>query len=399
VVTGVAVARDALYVVQQDAGYSHLLRLEFNVRPAKGRGRVAPTKGAPLPSKPAGVARSTEVRLPFAGTIAGLAIDPLLPGALLRLTGWTEAPAYFAVDGKSALVTRTSLLPPPRVLFAGITATHTTVRSHDGVAVPVSIVHPRGQPKDGSARVMLDAYGAYGSSQEPYYWPSLLAWIERGGVFVVAHVRGGGELGLGWHRSGFKATKANTWRDAIAVGQWLVQSGWTTPSRLAITGGSAGGVTAGNAIIDAPELFAAMVSQAGLHDTLRSETGMVGPSNVAEFGSVTTPQGFRDLLAMSSYARLRDGVRYPAALLTTGFNDQRVDPWDPGKMAARLQAVNAGAGGSGNPVLLRVEFDGGHAGGTVEQMVDEATDVMAFLLWQTGAPDFALPGSANPTAR
>ena len=94
---------------------------------------------------------------------------------------------------------------------------------------------------------------------------------------------------------------------------------------------------------------------------------------------------------MSSYARLRDGVRYPAALLTTGFNDPRVDPWDPGKMAARLQAINAGPGGSGKPVLLRVDFDGGHGSGTLDQMVDETTDVMAFLLWQTGAPDFALP--------
>jgi len=391
VIKGVSVARDALYVQQMDGGYSKLLRLEFNVRPAKGRGRAAPARGAALPAKPSGVARSTEIRLPFAGTIAERAIDPAHPGALLRLTGWTEAPAYYLVDGKTGAVSRTPLLAPARVDWSGVTSTQASVRSHDGTAVPVSIVHARAQPKDRSARVMLDAYGAYGSSQEPFFWPSLLAWIERGGVFVVAHVRGGGELGHAWHRGGFKSTKANTWRDAIAVGQWLVQAGWTTPARLAITGGSAGGVTAGNAIIDVPELFAAMVSQAGFHDTLRGETGMVGPGNVAEFGSVTTPEGYRDLLAMSSYARLRDGARYPAALLTTGYNDPRVDPWDPGKMAARLQAVNAGPGGSGKPVLLRVEFDGGHGNGTLDQMVDETTDVLAFLLWQTGARDFALP--------
>ncbi len=391
VIKSVHVARDALYVHQMDAGYSKLLRLEFNVRPARGRGRPPPVRRAALPSKPSGVARSTEIRLPFAGAIAERAIDPMHAGALLRLTGWTEAPAYFLVDGRNGAVTRTPLLPPARVDWSGVTSTQASVRSHDGVAVPVSIVHARAQPLDGSARVMLDAYGAYGSSQEPYFWPSLLAWIERGGVLVVAHVRGGGELGNAWYHGGFKATKANTWRDAIAVAHWLVQTGWTSPARLAITGGSAGGVAAGNAIIDAPELFAAMVSQVGFHDTLRSEIGMVGPANVAEFGSVTTPDGFHDLLAMSSYARLRDGVRYPAALLTTGYNDPRVDPWDPGKMAARMQAVNAGPGGSGQPVLLRVEFDGGHGTGTLDQMVDEFTDVMAFLLWQTGARDFTLP--------
>jgi prolyl oligopeptidase len=237
--------------------------------------------------------------------------------------------------------------------------------------------------------VLLDAYGAYGISQEPFFFPSLLAWIEHGGVFAVAHVRGGGELGKQWHLGGFKATKANSWRDAIAAAQWLVREGWTTPARLAITGGSAGGIVAGNAIIDRPDLFAAMVSQVGFHDTLRGETGMVGPANVPEFGTVASEDGFRDLLAMSSYARLQPGVAYPAALLTTGFNDPRVDPWDPGKMAARLQAINAGPGGSGKAVLLRVDFASGHGAGTTSQLVDEYADIFGFLLWQTQAPGFA----------
>ena len=393
VIKGVGVARDALYVQQQDAGVSRLLRLEFNVRPAPKRGRnvAVPARGAVLPAKPAGVARSTEIRLPFAGAIAERAIDPMHAGALLQLVGWTESPGYFAVDAKSGAVTRTALLQPASADFGNVASMQSTVISHDGAKVPVSIVYARSQPRDGSARVLMDVYGAYGISQEPYFWPSLLAWIERGGVFVVAHARGGGELGHYWYRSGYKATKANTWRDAIAVGEWLVKSGWTTPSRLAITGGSAGGVAAGNAIIDRPDLFVAMVSQVGFHDTLRGETGLVGPANVPEFGSVTTPDGFRDLLAMSSYARLRDDVHYPAALLTTGFNDPRVDPWDPGKMAARLQTINAGVGGSGKPVLLRVDFDAGHGGGTLDQRLAETTDVMAFLLWQTGAQDFVLP--------
>jgi len=389
VIKSIGVARDALYVQQQDAGYSKLLRLEFNVRPATLRERSPPPRSKAPPAKPAGVARGTEIALPFAGTIAARVIDPLHAGALLRLTGWTQSTGYYAVAATSGAVSRTALLPPARADFGNVTTTQAVVAAADGTRIPVSIVHARAPRMDGSARLLLDVYGAYGESQEPTFWPSLLAWIERGGVYVVAHVRGGGELGHAWHLGGYKATKANTWRDAIAVGEWLLRTQWTVPARLAITGGSAGGVAAGNALIDRPDLFAAMVSQVGFHDTLRGETGLVGPANIAEFGSVTTPEGFRDLLAMSSYARLRDGVHYPAALFTTGFNDPRVDPWDPGKMAARLQAINTGPEGSGKPVLLRVDFDAGHGGGTLDQLIDETTDVFAFLLWQTGAAGFA----------
>lgn len=394
VVRSVSVAKDALFVQQQDAGYGKLLRLDYRVeaRPAVSRtGSANPARRlqAAMP-KGARVVRESEVRLPYAGAVQELVTNPLHAGAVLRLSGWTQAPGYFTVDGK-ALITRTALLPPARADFSGIAATQVRIRSHDGVEVPVSIVHPKDTVRDGSARVMLDVYGAYGISQEPFFSPSLLAWLERGGVFVVAHVRGGGELGKDWHHAGFKATKANTWRDTIAVAQWLVAERWTAPGRLALSGGSAGGIAVGNAMLERPDLFAAIVSQAGFHDTLRGEVGMVGPANVPEFGSVTTEDGFRDLLAMSSYARVRDGTAYPAALFTTGFNDPRVDAWDPAKMAARLQAVNAAPGGSGRPVLLRVDFAGGHGGGTAAQVVDEYTDVFAFLLWQTGAPDFAPP--------
>lgn len=394
VVRGASVAKDALYVQQMDAGYSTLLRLEFNVRMRqlnRASTRRATREAAAALPKQAGIARGSEVKLPFPGAIQERVTDPLHAGALLRVSGWTESPGYFAVDGKSGAVARTALLPPSKADFSAITSTQVRVRSHDGAEIPVSIVHAKKIARDGTARALLDAYGAYGISQEPYFFPSLLAWLERGGVFAVAHVRGGGELGKQWHEGGFKSTKANSWRDAIAAAQWLVREGWTTPTRLAITGGSAGGVVAGNAIIDRPDLFAAMVSQVGFHDTLRGETGMVGPANVPEFGTVATEDGFRDLLAMSSYARLQPGVAYPAALLTTGFNDPRVDSWDPGKMAARMQAINAGPGGSGRPVLLRVDFASGHGAGTTSQLVGEYADIFSFLLWQTQAPGFALP--------
>ena len=389
VIRALSVAKEALYVTQLDGGYGRLLRLPFNpnlrkpAAPPKSRSRAAEKVAVP--------ARSGEIALPFPGAIDECVTNPLQPGALLRLASWTEAPGYFAVDAKTGAVARTPLLPPARADFSGVTSTLVRVRSHDGVEIPVSIVSAKNAARDGSARVLLDAYGAYEVSREPYFSPSLLAWLERGGVFVVAHVRGGGELGRDWHQAGFKASKANTWRDVIAVAQWLVRERWTTPARLAVSGSSAGGIAAGNAVIDRPDLFAAMVSEAGFHDTLRSETGLTGPANVREFGSVADAQGFRDLLAMSTYARIRDDVAYPAALFAAGFNDPRVEVWDPAKTAARLQAVNAGPGGSGKPVLLRVDFAGGHGGGTATQLIDEYTDVLAFLLWQTGAPDFAPP--------
>jgi len=398
VVTGIGVAKDALYVQQLDAGVGKLLRLEFNVNlrkePAASGARAAaprargsagkrPPKPAALP-KTAGVAREREMPLPFAGAIQERVTDPLRPGVLLRLAGWTHAPAYYLVDRGGALA-RTNLMPPAAADFSAMTTTTMRVRAADGTLVPLTIVHRRDLPRDGSAPLLVDAYGAYGSVLEPRFWPTLLAWLERGGAYAVAHVRGGGELGKSWHLSGRKATKANSWGDLIACADQLVRERWTSPERLAAIGASAGGLVVGNALAARPDLFAAVVSMAGFHDALRSETGAAGPANVAEFGSVATEDGFRDLLAMSPYAKIRDGVAYPAALLTTGFNDQRVDPWDPGKMAARLQAASASAGGSGRPVLLRVDFAGGHGvTSTREQAIEEWTDVFAFLGSQVG---------------
>jgi prolyl oligopeptidase len=274
--------------------------------------------------------------------------------------------------------------------WSAFAANDVTVKSHDGVDVPLTIIGPKNVARDGSAPLLLEAYGAYGVSQAPQFWPALAVWLERGGVYAIAHVRGGGELGDAWHRGGYRSTKSNSWHDVIAAAQWLIGQHWTAPTRLALIGSSAGGLTVSNAMIERPDLFAAMVSQSGFHDTLRSETGAAGPANVPEFGTVATESGLADLLAMSSYARAADGIAYPAALLTIGFRDARVDPWDPGKMAARLQAISASLGDQGKPVLLRVDFDGGH-GTSSAHTSDETTDLFAFLLWRTGAPDFALP--------
>ncbi len=397
VLRSVHVAKDALYVHETDGGYDTLRRLEYNVKlkraaapAARGGTRARSVKGAAALPKTAGIARGTELKLPYRGAIEEVVTDPQRAGALVRVAGWTEAPSYYSIDGKSGALARTELLPRSGADWSAYAATDVTVKSRDGVDVPLTIIGAKSVPRDGSAPLLLDAYGAYGVSQAPQFWPALAVWLERGGVYAVAHVRGGGELGDAWHRGGYRATKSNSWQDVIDAAQWLISERWTAPNRLALIGGSAGGLTVSNAMIERPDLFAAMVSQSGFHDTLRSETGAAGPANAVEFGTVATEGGLADLLAMSSYARAADGVAYPAALLTIGFRDARVDPWDPGKMAARLQAISASLGEQRNPVLLRVEFDAGH-GTSSAHTSDETTDLFAFLLWRTGAPDFALP--------
>ena len=398
VLRSVNVAKDALYVQETDAGYDFVRRLEYNVKlsrgtaPAVGPRARTNTKSSPaaLP-KTAGIARGTLLKMPYRGAIGELVTDPLRAGALVRLAGWTEAPAYYSIDGKTGALNRTDLLPRAGSDWSGIVSTEVSVKSHDGVLVPLTIVYPKSAARDGSAPLLLEAYGAYGISEAPEFWPSLAVWLERGGVYAIAHVRGGGELGNDWHRGGYHETKPNSWRDVIAAAQWLIGERWTKPAKLALLGSSAGGLTVSNAMIERPDLFAAMVSLSGFHDALRSEIGASGPANVPEFGTVTTEDGVRDLMAMSSYARVEDGVAYPAALLTIGYRDARVDAWDPGKMAARMQAASVSHGGSGNPVLLRVDFDGGHGASGTAQMVDETTDLFTFLLWRTGAPEFALP--------
>ena len=192
-------------------------------------------------------------------------------------------------------------------------------------------------------------------------------------------------LGDEWRRAGWKSTKPNTWKDGIAVAEWLIANGYTAKDRLAVMGGSAGGVFVGRAITERPDLFAAAVIAVGNVDSLRSETRANGAGNVPEYGTVTREDEFRALLAMSPYANVRPGTSYPAVLFEHGVNDSRVDVWMPLKLASRL----AGASTSARPVLLRLDFDAGHgAGSTREQTLERLADRSAFLLWQAGIPAF-----------
>jgi len=206
-------------------------------------------------------------------------------------------------------------------------------------------------------------------------------WLDQGGVYVVANLRGGGEYGEEWHRAGNLTHKQNVFDDFVACAQWLIAQGYTAPSRLAIEGGSNGGLLMGAALTQHAELFRAVVSYVGVYDMLRSELFPNGAFNATEYGTVKDAEQFRALYAYSPYHHVVDGTRYPAVLLRTGEHDGRVDPSNSRKMAARLQAATS----SGLPVLLWTSPSAGHGFGTaLEERIAEQTDVYAFLFDQLG---------------
>jgi prolyl oligopeptidase len=366
VITGLASAKDALYVQLRDGGLGRLLRVTPH-------GTVDP------------------VRLPFDGSVALMGVDSRLAGAWLDMGTWTKAGQIYAYDPRTEKITNTGLQPLGQFdAPKDLESVEVKARSYDGAMIPLSIVYKRGIKLDGSNPTLLWGYGAYGISQDPVFGPALLAWYEKGGVFAVAHIRGGGEYGEDWYKGGYKQTKPNTWKDFIACAEYLVEHQYTSPPRLAGTGGSAGGILIGRAITERPDLFGAAIIQVGCLDMLRIETTPNGVPNIPEFGSVKTEDGFKGLYEMSSYAHVQDGTKYPAVMLTTGINDPRVEPWQSAKMAARLQAATTG----GKPIFLRVDYEAGHGIGTTKKQNEEQrADVWAFLLWQFGLPEFQIPPS------
>jgi prolyl oligopeptidase len=355
---------------------------------AKGEGELV------VRSLDAGVSRLTRVplkggkverlELPFDGTVREL--ESLGGGEwLTRLEGWTQ-PAQTLVLKPGAAARSVNLQPLPAIDVSGITSERVMVKSHDGVMVPLSIVSPK-EAKD-ARPTLLTGYGAYGITQEPGFRAARMAWLEQGGRFAVCHVRGGGELGEAWHQGAHILNKQNTISDFIACAQYLSDKGYTSPKLLAGTGGSAGGLTIGGAINQAPQLFAAAQHAVGISDLLRMELTPNGPPNIAEFGTVKNPAHFKAMFAISPYHNVKDGQAYPAVIVTTGANDPRVDSWMPAKFAARLQAATAKTPNA-KPVWMRVDYEAGHGmGSSVSSQLDELADVWSFFLWQFGHPGY-----------
>ena len=328
-VLGLAPSADGLYLQVQEGMRQRLLHL-------------AP--GARTPSR---------VPLPFDGQFDLVQGDARIAGVLLRDRRWTERSRYWAVRGDA--VSELTILPvPPEGIE--LTAEEVGVPSADGTRVPLSIVHPRGWRRAQPMPFLLTGYAAYGISMRPVFNDNLLALYRDGIGYAVCHARGGGELGDPWHRAGMQDSKHLGWEDFIACAQWLIDHGYTRADRLLAEGASAGGLLVGRAMTDRPDLFAGVHLAFGLLNPMRAENFANGAPNVAEFGSISDPDQARWILDMDTYHHVQRGVAYPAVLLTHGWNDARTPFWMSAKTAARLQALST----SGKPVLLNIDFNGGH---------------------------------------
>lgn len=355
VIEAVYVVQDSLFTLDMDGGITRLRRT-----PLAG--------GAP-----------EWVPLPVDGTVATIICEATSPQIFLPLTSWIVSPRLYAYDLAAGTLADTGIIPPSPIDMSDLETHELLVPAPDGVRIPLSLIHRKGLVKDGNNPTLLYAYGSYGITLRPGYIPMMKAWYDRGGVFAVAHIRGGGAYGREWHHAGRMLNKHNTINDFITCAEFLIDEQIARPSCLAGMGGSGGGIPTGGSLVRRPDLWAVMVILVGVTNALRMELTPNGPPNVLEFGTVATEEGFAGLKIIDSYARVEDGTAYPAVLLTTGLNDPRIVPWMVTKMAARLQAAT----GSERPVLLRVTFDAGHGvGSTRKQENAEWADIFAFLLEQ-----------------
>ncbi len=331
--------------------------------------RVFDNKGADLSVVP--LAPSSSVL-----QVARLAADDVL----VQSETYLEPPAWRFYDATAKTIRPTPLRRQATVNFTDTEVVRESAVSKDGTKVPLNIIRRKSTKQDGNNPVVLYAYGGYSISLSPRYDPSLRPLLDRGVVYVVANLRGGGEYGEAWHRAGMLTKKQNVFDDFAASAHWLIDNGYTKPSRLAIEGGSNGGLLMGAALTQHPELYRAVVSHVGIYDMLRVELSPNGAFNVTEFGTVKEGDQFRSLYAYSPYHHVVDGTEYPAVLFLTGANDPRVEPMNSRKMTARLQAT-----GTKLPILLRTTDSAGHGIGTaLSERIAQTADVETFELKMLG---------------
>lgn len=304
---------------------------------------------------------------------------------LYRLTSYIEPDAWHLYDpaaaGGAGRSARTAMSNTSPVDLSDIEVLREFAVSKDGTRVPVNILRSKGTPLDGNNPTLLQGYGGYGHCMRPQFNATLRLWFDRGGIYVVANLRGGGEYGTEWHLNGNLTRKQNVFDDFAACASHLIERGYTCPARLAVEGRSNGGLLMGVFLTQHPELARAVVAHVGIYDMLRFELEPNGAFNITEFGSVNAPAQFRALFAYSPYHQVRDGTSYPAVLLLTGEKDGRVSPANSRKMAARLQQANA----SGNPILVHLSSAAGHGMGTaLAERIAENADVLTFLFTQMG---------------
>jgi len=318
-----------------------------------------------------------EIPLPGLGSAGGFGGRAIDKETFYSFTSFTAPGTIYRLDlasGKSAVFRE------PKVDFqpGDYETKQVFAKSKDGTRVPIFLTHKRGLKLDGTNPTILYGYGGFNISLTPSFGVSNLVWMEMGGVFAMANLRGGGEYGEEWHQAGVKLRKQNVFDDFIACAEWLIAEKYTSPAKLAIEGGSNGGLLVAACMTQRPELFGAVLPGVGVLDMLRFEKFTIGWAWRSDYGSVENAEEFRALHAYSPLHALRPGVRYPATLITTGDHDDRVVPAHSFKFAARLQECQAK---DGPPVLIRIEVRAGHGGNKpMTKMIDERADELAFLV-------------------
>jgi prolyl oligopeptidase len=292
---------------------------------------------------------------------------------LFGMESWVQEFGIYDYDSKSKIIKKTNMRPPGKYGSpSDIIVKDLLIPSHDGILVPLTIIYSNKTKLNGKNPTLIEGYGAYGTSMNANFSFPLLVWIQNGGIYAVAHVRGGGEKGDSWYKGGFKDTKPNSWKDFIACSEHLINEHYTTPQYLAAKGVSAGGITIGRAITERPDLFKAAILNVGVLNSIRNSSNSL---SVSEYGNVKDSLDFKPIFNMDVYHHIKENVNYPSILFTAGKNDARVDWWQPAKAVARFQEVSQGK----KNIILFNFFNEGHAGTSDPTVV---VNEYSFLFWQ-----------------
>jgi prolyl oligopeptidase len=330
-----------------------------------------------------------DLSLPGTGTISAIVGAPDQEDAFILYSSFAEPAQWHYVRPKTGERTPFWKQPVP-IDTDRIEVDQVWVTSRDGTKVSMFVVHRDDAPMDGERPTLLTGYGGFGVSMTPAFSPMAALWVEHGGVFAMPNLRGGGEYGEAWHEAGRGANKQNVFDDFFAASEWLIANGWTQPRRLAIMGGSNGGLLVGAAMTQRPKLYGAVVCSVPLLDMVRYHHFGAGPTWIGEYGSAEDPEQFETLRAYSPYHHVQRGASYPPLLMKSADSDDRVDPNHARKFVGAMQWATPET----HPVLLRVEAQAGHGGAdSVRARVDAATDTLSFLRATVGQPS---PASSRP---
>jgi len=316
-----------------------------------------------------------EVTLPALGSVSGISGKRRDPEAFYAFTAFSFPTAVYQYDPATG---QSEIFKTPTVAFTpgDYETTQVFYASKDGTRIPMFIVHGKGMRRTGDTPTMLYGYGGFDISLTPQFSPAIIGWLEMGGLYAQPNLRGGGEYGKEWHDAGRLANRQNVFDDFIAAAEYLIAEGYTSPRRLAISGGSNGGLLVGAVLTQRPDLFAAAVPQVGVLDMLRFHKFTIGWAWTSDYGSSDTRDGFETLIRYSPLHNIRPGTAYPATLVTTADHDDRVVPAHSHKFTATLQAAQGGDA----PILTRIETRAGHgAGKPTAKQIEERADVFAFL--------------------